>query len=213
MHQCASARKCFAHHFNCRQVATHCFECGHLCNVGNVGRGVRLKVDCSLHHIFWPDHPANAPARHCIRFCNAIDDDAFVGDLWHERWHRRKLVLSIREVLVDFVGDDPNAVLNSPLTYRNSFLWRIDSATWVVGRHKEQHFGARSTNFFELLNSDLEICFFCGVNNDRNAIGKRNSLRIRCPIRSRNNYFIARIAQRGECNKHCMLATVCHEHL
>ena len=174
---------------------------------------MRLKVDRGLHHIFWPNHPANTPARHCIRFCNAIDNDAFVCNLRHERRQRRKLVLSIRQVFVNFVGDHPDAVLNGPLTYRNCFLWRVDRTTWVVGRHEEQYFGASSANFFKLCDSDLKFGFFCGVNDDRHTIGKRNCLWICCPIWSRNNYFIARIAQCGERNENCVLATVCHEHL
>ena len=93
---------------------------------------MRLKVDCSLHYIFRANHPANAPTRHCIRLCNTVNDDAGFGKFRDKRWHRRKLVLAIGEMLVDLVGNHPDAVLNCPLANCDGLFWRVHSATWVV---------------------------------------------------------------------------------
>ncbi len=50
------------------------------------------------------DHPAQAPAGHRIIFGEAVDDDRLVAEL-----QRRRLVHSIRDAVIDFVGDQPHA--------------------------------------------------------------------------------------------------------
>ena len=74
-----------------------------------------LEVDRRLHHIGWPDHPPHAPASHRIGLGDAVDDHATVGNLGHERGHRVEFMTAVGEVLINFIGHDPNIIFGGPL--------------------------------------------------------------------------------------------------
>ena len=174
---------------------------------------MRLEINCSFHDIVWANHPAHAPTSHCISLCNTVHDDALVGNFRNECWHRTELVLAVREVLVNFIGNDPDAVLNCPLSNGSNFFWRIHGTTWVVGRNEQQHFGARRARTFKLFHGYSETRFFSGVNNNGHSPGQGDGFGVGSPKRSRANDFITWVAQGGEGNEHCMLATVSNHYL
>ena len=89
-----------------------------------------------------PDHPAHPPAGHGVGLGHAVHDDARVGQLGHERRHRGELVVAVGEVLVDLVGDHPDAVLDRPPADGLDLVGRVDGAARVVGRHEQQHLRA-----------------------------------------------------------------------
>ena len=102
------------------------------------------------------DHPADPPPGHGVRLGHAVDDDALVGEVRHEHRHRRELVGSVREVLVDLVGDHPHAALDGPLPDRRHLLGRVHGAGRVVRADEQQHLGALGVRRLELLDGDLE---------------------------------------------------------
>ena len=73
-----------------------------------------------------PDHPADAPAGHRVRLGDAVDDDALVGELGHDRRHGDEPVVAVDEVLVDLVGQDPHALVDRPAADGLDLLRRVD---------------------------------------------------------------------------------------
>ena len=122
-------------------------------------------------------------------------------------------MLAIREVLVNFIGNHPDAVLHCPLTYGSNFFWRIHRTTWVVGRNEQQHFGARRTRTFKLFHCYSETRFFGGVNDNWYSPGQGDGFGVGGPKRSRANDFITWVAQCSKGNEHCVLAAVSNHYL
>ncbi len=172
-----------------------------------------LEVGRRLDHVVRADHPADAPPGHRVGLGDTVDDDALVGEVGHERRHRRELVRTVREVLVDLVGDHPDPVLDRPLADRFDGGRRIHRTRRVVGADEQQDLRARCTRRVELLDRDLEAALGVGVDHDRDAAGQRDRLRIRRPVRRGADDLVARIAQRGERRVHRVLAAVGDEHL
>ena len=112
---------------------------------------MRLQVGGALDDVLRADHPANPPAGHGVGLGDAVDDDAAVGDLGHERGHRREGGVAVDEVLVDLVGHDPEPVLDGPAPDRLDLLGRVDRAGRVRGRDEDEHLGARGAGRLELL--------------------------------------------------------------
>ena len=172
-----------------------------------------LEVRRCLDHVVRSDHPSDAPARHGIGLGDAVDDDALVGQVGHERRHRGELVRSVGEVFVDLVGDDPDAVFDRPLSDRLDGGRRIHGTRRVVGADEEQRLRSPCTDLLELVDRDLEAALGVRVDDHRYAAGQRDRLGIRRPVRGRADDLVARIAQGGERGVHRMLATVRDEHL
>ena len=80
--------------------------------------GCDWRLVAALIDVGRADHPADPPAGHRVGLGHAVDARRTVGQLGHERRHRRELVLAVGEVLVDLVGDDPDAVLDGPAADR-----------------------------------------------------------------------------------------------
>ena len=84
---------------------------------------MRLQVAGGFHGVERADHPAEPPAGHGVGFGDTVDEDGLVGqggDRFDDRHGAHSVV---DEVLVDLVGDDPNAVLESPLADRASLFF------------------------------------------------------------------------------------------
>ena len=174
---------------------------------------MRLEVDRSLHHVVRPDHPANTPTGHRVGLSNTVDDDALVRNLGHQRGHRDKTVLAVGEVFVDLVGDDPDALLDSPAANGLDLFGRIHGAAGVVWRHEQQHLGATGERCIELFYGDPESGLFGGFDNHRNTASESDGFGIRGPVRGRQNHFVAWVAQCCERREHCVLAATCDQHL
>src|SRR6218665_2351132 len=105
-----------------------------------------------------PPPPPHPPPGHRICLCNTVDENGLFGQArnsLHDRQCPRRnavRVVGIREVLVDLIGDNPDAVLQRPLANGVPLLGRIHRPGWVGGGDKQQHFGAGSAGTFELLN-------------------------------------------------------------
>ena len=122
-------------------------------------------------------------------------------------------MLAVREVFINFIGNDPDAVLHCPFANGSNFFWWVHRTTWVIGRNKQQHFCARRACALELFHRYTETRFFGGVNNYWYSPSQSDGFRVGGPKRSRANDFIAWVAQCCKGNEHCMLATVCDHHL
>ncbi len=160
-----------------------------------------------------PDHPADPPPGHGVGLGDTVDDDALIGEIGHERRHRGELVRTVGEVLVDLVGDHPDAVLQRPLPDRLDGLGRVHGTGRVVGADEQQHLGPLGPRRVELLDGDLEAALGVGVDDDGHAAGERDRLGVGGPVGRRHDHLVARVAERGEGGVDGMLAAVGHQHL
>ena len=83
---------------------------------------------------------------------------------------------SVGQVLVDLVGDHPDAVLDRPLADRLDGGRRIDRTRRVVGADEEQHLRSPCTGLLELVDRDLEAALGVRVDDHRYAAGQRDRL-------------------------------------
>ena len=142
-----------------------------------------------------------------------LTHDALVGDVGHDRGHRHEAVRAVREVLVDLVGDHPDAALDRPPADGGDLLGRADGTRGVVRADEEEHLGAVGERRIELVDRHLEAGLLGGVDDLRHAAGEGDRLGIRRPVRRRDDHLVTRIAQRGEGGEHGVLAAVGDQHL
>ena len=174
---------------------------------------MRLEVARRLDDVVGADHPAHAPPRHGVGLRDAVDDHAGVGDLGHEHGHRRELRIAVHQVLVDLVGDDPDAVLGGPATDRGHLVRRVDRARGIGRRDEDEQLGARRARGLELLHRRAVAAGLVRVDDDGRAACELDRLGVRRPVRRREDRLVAGIQERGEGVVERLLAAVGDEHL
>jgi hypothetical protein len=174
---------------------------------------VRLQVGGGLDHVERPDHPAHAPAGHGVRLGDAVDDDAPVGQVGHQRGHRREDVVAVRQVLVDLVGDDPDPPVHRPAADRLDLCRRVHDAGGVGWRDEQQGPGAVRNRRVQLVDRDPEAGRLIGGQHHRHAPGQADRLGVRRPERRREQHLVAGIEQGGEGVVDRVLAAVGDQHL
>ena len=122
-------------------------------------------------------------------------------------------MVTVCEVLVNFIGDNPHFVAHCPLANCLHFCLGIHRTRGVIGRNKQQRLCLRCECSIELRDGDTEAICLVGVDDLWNTTGQCDGFRVSGPERSRANDFIARITQCAECNEHSVLATVGDQHL
>ena len=75
---------------------------------------MRLEVGDGPHDVGRADHPAHAPAGHGVGLGHAVEHDGLVRQLGDQGDDVGGLGAVVEQVLVDLVGDDPDAVLQGP---------------------------------------------------------------------------------------------------
>ena len=174
---------------------------------------MRLEVDGRWHDVGWTDDPSDPPSGHGVRLGDPVDDECAVGDLRNDPGHRRELMLSVRQVLVDLVGDHPDAVLERPPSDRLHLGGWVDGAARVARRHEEQRLRARGAGRVELLDRHPELGLLGGRHHDRLTAGERDRLRVCRPVRRRQQYLVAGVDDRLQRLVHRVLGPVGDEHL
>ena len=159
---------------------------------------MRLKVCGGLDEVGRADHPANTPTGHGIGLGNAVEDHAGIGKARDLSEDRGEHVVAERQVFINLVGNDPNAVLECPLTNRTNFFRRVHRASRVRRRNEDKRFGLVSACSFELFNRDAKARLDIGRKNNRNATGQSDGLGIGRPVGRRKKNFVARVQQRFE---------------
>ena len=159
---------------------------------------MRLVVRGGAHHVERTDQPADPPAGHGVGLRHPVDDDAGVGQLGHDDRHRDVLGGAVDEVLVDLVGDDPDAVLDGPAPDRLDLGRGGDGARRVGGRAPQQDLGTRGARRLELLDAHPVALLLGGDDNDGHATGELDRLGVGRPVRSRQEDLVTRVEQRGE---------------
>ena len=96
------------------EVPAHGGQGGSLGHVAHVGGGMRLQVGGGRDHVGRADHPAHPPSRHGVGLGHPVDDHAGVGQVGNQHRHRGESGFAVDQVLVDLVGDHPQAVRQPP---------------------------------------------------------------------------------------------------
>jgi hypothetical protein len=122
-----------------------------------------------------------------------------------------ELVVAVDEMFVDLVGDDPDVVLHGPLADGFDLVSRIDSAGRVRRRHEHERLGLVCASSFELVDRRPEAVGRGGEHRHGDTASEGDGLRIRGPIGSREDHFVAGVQQRGEGVVDRMLAAVGHQ--
>ena len=169
---------------------------------------MRLEGQRGLDDVGGADHPAHSPAGHRVGLGHAVEDDGLVGQLGHQLDDVRGLRVLVQQVLVDLIGDDPDAVLEGPLADRGQLLGRVDAARRVGRRAHEEDLRARRARGLELLDGHLVVLVGAGEHLDGGRAGELDDLGVRGPVRGRQDRLVAGAQQRGECLEDGLLAAV-----
>ena len=123
-----------------------------------------------------PNHPAHTPTGHGVGLCHAVEDDAQVSEFGHRLQNGDSLNTVIGEVLVDFVGQNENALGQSPFADGAGFLFGVDGTGRVGGGDEDERLGGGGVGCFELLDGDLVVLVATGEHLDGVAAGQADAL-------------------------------------
>ena len=174
---------------------------------------MRLQVGRRLDEVRRADHPADPPAGHRVGLGDAVDDHAVVGELGAQHRHRAGLDAVVDQVLVDLVGEHPQAVLLDPAADRLDLVGGVDRAGRVGRGAEQQHLGALGARGLELLDGDLVVLGLVGEHLDGHAAGEPDRLGVGRPVRRRHDHLVARVEHGGEGRVDRLLAAVGDQHL
>ncbi len=181
-----------------RQISSQRGDCGALGYVRDVRCHVRLKIGRGLDDILRPNHPTDAPSGHRVCLGNTVQNDCAIRERRDDHWQARRGSAVVKQVLIDFIGDDPQAVLERPLADRLYLLGRINRTSWVRGGAEQQDLGLWGAGCFELFDGDQIVLGFIGEYFDGYSTSKLDALGICSPIWRRQQNFIARINNGSE---------------
>ena len=160
-----------------------------------------------------PDEPPHPPAGHGVGLGHAVGHQAAVGQLGHDDGHGVVLGPAVDEVLVDLVGQHPDALARPPI------------GRWPRSRRggRRRRSGSRATRRgapwsaasrpLELLDRGAEAGRLVRGDDDRHAAGQGDRLGVGGPERGQHQDLVARVAQHGEGVGHGLLAAVGDQHL
>jgi len=174
---------------------------------------VRLEVGRGLDQVGRADHPPDPPARHRVGLGDAVDHDRVVGELGAQHRQRPGLDAVVHEVLVDLVGEHPQAVLVRPGAEGPDLVRGVDGAGRVGRRDEQQHLGALGARRLQLRRRDLVVLGLVREHLDRHAAGQPDRLRVGGPVRRRHDHLVARVEHRRERRVDGLLAAVGDQHL
>ena len=155
---------------------------------------------------------ADAPARHGVRFREAVEEQRA---LLHARERRERDVrlAAVREVAVNFIRDDDEVVLLRKLRDGEEILARHDRARRVVRVADEQHFRLFRQMLLELGGSDAKFVLELRRHRDGHAACEDRAGLVRDVARLGDQHFVTRREQRAHREVECFADTDCHEHV
>ncbi len=174
---------------------------------------MRLQVGRGLHHVGRADQPAHAPAGHRVRLGHAVEDHDLVAQLGNGGGDAGELGVAVDQVLVDLVGDHPQAVLRRPAADRDRLLARVDGARRVGRRDEQQHLRPLGAGRLQLLDARQVAGGLVGHDVDLDAPGQLDRLGVGRPVGGHDEDLVARVEQRRERLVDGLLAAVGDEHL
>ena len=172
-----------------------------------------LEVAGRGHGVGRSDHPAHPPAGHGIGLGHTVEHDAAILQFGNHHRHGMMLGLAVCEVLVDLVGEDPDAVLRSPAADLLDLRAGVDGAGRVGRRHEDQRLGPGGSGRLQLVDAHPEAARGGGQNGHGHAAGQGDRLGIGRPVGGGQQHLVARVDHRGDGVVHRVLAAVGDQHV
>ena len=182
-------------------------------DVVDVGGHVGLQVGGCSDDVARANHPAHTPTGHGVGLCHAVEDDAQVSELGYRLQDGDSLNTVIGEVLVDFVGQNENALGQSPFADGAGFLFGVDGTGRVGGGDEDERLGGGGVGCFELLDGDLVVLVATGEHLDGVAAGQADALGVGGPVGCGQQDVVAFVNDGCECLVDRLLAAVGDDNL
>ena len=116
-------------------------------------------------------------------------------------------------MLVDLIGDDPDAVLSRPPADRRHLLGCVDGPGRVGRGDEDEQLGARGACGLQLLHRGAVSAGFVGVDDDGRATRELDGLGVRRPVWRGEDRLVAGVEECGERVVEGLLAAVGDEDL
>ena len=116
-------------------------------------------------------------------------------------------------MLVDLVGDHPDAMGQRPLADGLDLGGGVHGAGRVRRRDEDEQLGARRARSLKLGDGGPVAAGLIGHDLDRDTAGQADRLRVGGPVRSGQDRLVLGIEQGGKGVVEGLLASVCYQHL
>ena len=131
-----------------------------------------------------------------------------IGELRRGDGDRGEPCLPVDQVLIDLVGDHPQAAAGCPASDLGDQLWRVDRAGRVRGGDEDQQLGPVGAVRLQRRDRGQEARVLVGQHGHGNGAGEPDHLGVSGPVRRRQQHLVARVEQGREGLEDGLLATV-----
>ncbi len=166
-------------------------------NRRRIGRRLRLDVFHRGDDRLRTATKADPPSGHRICLGYAIEDDGAIVQVGTYIDDVDEIVIVELDVLVHVVGGDQH--LRMPAQHRAQrpqFVGRIDRTGRVTRAVDEKQLGPRGDRRLELLRRDAKALLHAGLDHHRLSVANERDVRIRDPVRCRNDHLVANVNNR-----------------
>ena len=167
-----------------------------------------LEVASRLDQVSGTDHPSDPPPGHGVGLSHAVDGHEMVVDFGDQRPHGVVHVVVVGQVLVDLVGEHPDAVLDGPPADGLDLVGWVDRSRRVGRGDEEERLGVRGASLLQLVDGDTESRGGVGSQRHGRGAGQGDGLWVGGPVRRRQQDLVTRVQHRGTGVVHGVLAAV-----
>ena len=189
------------------------FKCCQLGDVVDVRGHVRLQIGCRLGDVGGGNHPAHAPAGHGVGLGHTVENDGVLSQGGHSLDDGGEGHAVVGEVLINFIGEHDDALLQRPLANSLGFFGGIDRTGGVRGGYKNQGLGGGGVGCLQHVGGDLVFLVGSREDLDRVAASQADSLGVGSPVGGGQQHIVALINDGGKGLVDGLLAAVGHDDL
>ena len=148
---------------------------------------------------FRPAGETDPPAGHGVGLGDPVDGDNPLRQIRRGVQKGGKFKAVINQVFVNIIAHDVNAgVFSQHIAERRQLAFGIGGPGRVGGRVHDQPLGFGRDRRVQIGRLQLEGIFNCGLDYRRNAAGQQHHIRIRHPVRGRDQHLVTRIEGRHQ---------------
>ena len=155
-----------------------------------VRRGVRLERRHRLREGHRRNRPPDAPTRHRVRLCHAVDHDEILASF--RDFKRRRRAAFISDAQVNLVGQHPPPLARRQIENGPEFARRVHGARGIAGRIEHDPLRTRRRGGRQLSGGDLEVVVHVAEHRHRYRPRQLDHFVVARPRRCRNEHLVAR---------------------
>ena len=140
--------------------------------------------------------PADAPARHRVRFGNAVDDDRALLHLFADLRDGEVLHAVVDELGVNFVGEHPDARLFADLADGADLRLGIHRARGVGRGVEDEHLRFGGDRLLEVVGRDFKVVFLVPLDEHAHAAADFDHLGVGEPVRRGDDDLVPLLDER-----------------